>query len=221
MSYLSNIERESSFGSFLWLKWLAVSLLGWTGLLFSIFYLEEYTSIIGGIVTSSIFIGLSQWINIRHVFTWAKSWIMVIIFMIPFGLAYAATLGTLILAVGINGGVVGKELMGVVGGIFLPAISIGIVYALYMYITSKIVRRLVARVEGNRVIILEQIVVIGFAVTIALTVNVLIGLFDTNAGILAGGVIFGLITGWGINEVGLPTRWAKMETKQEVNLNPE
>ena len=213
MTYLSNVKRESSFGYFLWLKWLLVSLIGWAGLLFSILYLKEYILIFGGIFASSIFIALVQWINIRSVYTWAASWFKVSILMIPLGLAYAVTLGALVLTVGLGGAFVGKEILGVVGSIFFPAISIATVYVLYMYITSKIVRRLVARVEGSRVILLEQIVVIGFAVTIALTVNALINLFDTGTGVLAGGMIFGLVTGWGSNEIGLPTRWAKMETK--------
>ncbi len=215
MSYLSNVKRETSFSLSLWLKWLIVSLIGWTTLLLSILYLEEYIFIAGGILASSIFIGLIQWVNIRNVFDWAKTWIMVSILMVPIGLAYATTLGALVLAVGIAGGLLGKELMGVVGSIFLPAISIAIVYVLYMFITGKIVRRLVARVQGTQVVLLEQIVVVGFAVTIALTINVLVSLFDSGAGILFGGVIFGLITGYGTNEIGLPTRWAKMETKQD------
>ncbi len=214
MTYLSNVKRESSFGFLLWLKWLVVSLVGWAALLYSILYLEEYILIVGGIIISSIFIGLTQWFNIRHAFTWAKSWIIVNILMVPLGLTYAASLGALVLGVGLAGGVLGKEWLGVVGSIFLPAISIAIAYVLYMFITSKIVRRLVERVEGNRVTLLEQIIVIGFSVTIALTVNVLISLFDSGAGILSGGVVFAVITGWGVNEIGQPTRWAKMETKE-------
>ncbi|MHA2289250.1 MAG: hypothetical protein ACXABG_10750 [Promethearchaeota archaeon] len=221
MSYLSNVERESSFSFFLWVKWLIVNLIGWAALLFSILYLKDYILIIGGVLGSSVFIGFAQWINIRHVFTWARSWVVVSVLMIPFGLVYASILGLLILAVGMGGGLLGKELMGVVGGIFVPAISIAIAYVLYMYITGKIVRRFVNRLDAKRVIVLEQIVVIGFAVTIALTVNTLIYLFDSGAGILAGGLVFTAITGWGLNEIGLPTRWAKMETKQDSPSNSE
>lgn len=213
MTYLSNVNHESSFGFILWLKWMLFSLIGWTALILSIMNFKEYILIFGGIFASSIFIGLIQWMNIRQVFPWAKLWLIVSIMMIPLGLTYAASLGTLIFAVGIAGGILGKELMGVVGGIFLPAISIAIAYVTYMFLTGIIVKKVSVKVEGRHLILLEQIVVIGFAVTIAVTLNVLVGLFDTGAGIFAGGVFFGLITGYGVNEIGLPTRWAQMETK--------
>jgi hypothetical protein len=114
------------------------------------------------------------------------------------------TIYVLILAsVGISSGLIGLSLFGLLWGISFGVIGVAFSFALLFYLNNFLTIRISNKVAIEHVMIFDQIVLIKDATMGALIVSFIAKITNFDVGVMIGGIILALFTGFGIKDVGV------------------
>ena len=204
MLFLSKYATKSPFDYPTWIFWIASTSIIWS-LLFESIWHSFISNIFLFVVflLGSIFLGVAQWLIIRNISSFSKGWILTYTISIPLGLIILTIYVLILASVGISSGLIGLSLFGLLWGISFGVIGVALSFALLFYLNNFLTIRISNKIAIEHVMMFDQIVLIKDATTGALIVSFIAKITNFDVGVMIGGIILALFTGFGIKDVGV------------------
>jgi hypothetical protein len=147
--------------------------------------------------------GFIQWLVVRNRYSWSQWWLLISVVGFSLGILLDIILVIMTLLFGLPAGFIGTNVFGPLGGAICAAVAVSCAYVLVIiFIRPKIINFALNRVEGIKLPIFEVLIIVIEATAVSIPVGVVLGFLSyILLGLLIGGILFGVMSGYYFKDV--------------------